>query len=88
MFGPVCFIYDFLSPISKAQTLKRTLLQTDKFFQPSDKIVTCLTSTQIKILGISEKQIIKLDIFVKFLKERHFFNFKTIITFFFISYFS
>ena len=75
-FGPVCFIYAFLSPISKAETLKRTLLQTDNFFQSSDKKVTCLTPTRIK-----------LDIFVKFLKENIFLHFKTIIIFL-ISYFS
>ena len=72
-FGLVCFIYAFLSPISKAETLKRTLLQTDNFFQSSDKKFTCLTPTRIK-----------LDIFVKFLKEEHFLHFKTIIFFDFI----
>ena len=64
-FGPVCFIYAFLSPISKAETLKRTLLQTDNFFQSSDKKITCLTPTRIK-----------LDIFVKFLKENIFYTLK------------
>ena len=43
-------------------------LQTDNFFQFSDKKTTCLTRAQIKILGISEKQIITLDIFVNFLR--------------------
>ena len=66
MFGPVCFIYSFLSPISKAETLKKTF---------KDKKVTCLTPTRIK-----------LDIFVKFLKENIFLHFKTTIVFL-ISYF-
>ena len=62
-FGPVCFVYAFLSPISKAKTLRRTLPQTDNFFQSSNKHVTCFTPTRIK-----------LDIFVKFLKEKDFFT--------------
>ena len=74
-FGPVCFINAFLSPISKAETQKRTLFQTDNFSQFSDKKVTCLTPTRIK-----------LDIFVNFLKENIFLHFKTII--FLISPFS
>ena len=35
-----------------------------------------------KILGISEKQRIKLDIFVDFPKKEHFLGFKTTIIFF------
>ena len=50
-FGPVCFIHAFLSPISKAETLKRTLLRTDNYFQPSDKKVTCLSPTRINPLS-------------------------------------
>ena len=73
MFDPVCFLYASLSHISKAETVKRTLLQTDNFFQSSDKKVTCLTQTQIKVLGISEKQIINLNIFVNILKKKGFF---------------
>ena len=46
----------------------------DNFFQPSDKKATYLTRRDIKILGISEKQRIKLDIFVNFLKNKLFFN--------------
>ena len=72
-FDPVCFLYVSLSHISKAETVKRTLLQTDNFFQSSDKKVTCLTQTQIKVLGISEKQRINFDIFVNFLKKKRFF---------------
>ena len=82
---PVCFLYASLSHISKAETVKRTLLQTDNFFQSSDKKVTCLTRTQIKVLGISEKQRINLDIFVNFLKKKRFFlHFKIVFFFYFI----
>ena len=83
-FDPVCFLYASLSRISKAETVKRTLLQTDNFFQSSDKKVTCLTQTQIKVLGISEKQRINFDIFVNFLKKKRFFflHFKKVILFF------
>ena len=69
---------------SKAETVKRTLLQTDNFFQSSVKKAMCLTRTQIKIFGISEKQIIKLDILVSFLKKRHFLHFRATIIFRFI----
>ena len=72
-FDPVCFLYASLSHISKAETLQSTLLQKDNFFHSSDKKVTCLTRTQIKVLGIFEKQRINLDIFVNFLKKNRFF---------------
>ena len=62
-FDPVCFPYTFLSRISKAKTVKTTLLQTDNFFQSSDKKATCLTPTQIYVLGIK----------FNFLKDKHFF---------------
>ena len=85
MFDPVCFLYASLSHISKAETVKRTLLQTDNFFQSSDIKFTCLTRTQIKVLGISEKQRINLDIFVNFLKKKRFFlHFKIVFFFYFI----
>ena len=73
-FYPICFLYASLSRISEAKTVKRTLLQTDNFFQSSDKKATSPTRTQTKILGISEKQRIKLAIFVNFLKKKHFFT--------------
>ena len=63
-------LYASFSRISKAKSVNRTLFQTDNFFQFSDKKTTCLTRAQIKILGISEKQIITLDIFVNFLRWR------------------
>ena len=73
-FDPVCFLYASLSRISKAETVKKTLLQTDNFFHPSDKKkMTCLTRTQIKVFGISEKRRISFDIFVIFLKKKRFF---------------
>ena len=45
----------------------------ENFFQSSDEKVTYLTRTQIKALGISEKQRINLNIFVNFLKKKLFF---------------
>ena len=87
-FDPVCFLYAFLSRISKAKTVKRTLFQTNNFIQSSDKEAICLTPTQMRILGISEKQRTKLEIFVKFLEKKHFFTFQAIIICFLISYFS
>ena len=71
MFDPACFLYASLSCISKAKTVKRTLLETDNVLQSSNKKATCLTRTQIIILGIFEKQRTKLDIFVNFLKKKH-----------------
>ena len=75
MFDPACFLYASLSCISKAKTVKRTLLETDNVLQSSNKKATCLTRTQIIILGIFEKQRTKLDIFVNFLKKKHNFLF-------------
>ena len=72
-FDLVCFLYA-LSRISKAKTVKSTLLQTDNFFLSSDKKATCLTRTQIKIQEFT-RNIIKLHIFVNFytLKQQYFF---------------
>ena len=83
IFDPVCFLYASLSHISKVETVKRTLLQTDNFFQSSDKKVTCLMWTQTKILGISKKQKINPHIFVNVLKKKThlFLYFKTVIFF-------
>ena len=72
-FDPVCFLYASLSRISKAESVKRTLLQADNIFQSSDKRVTCLTRTQIIVLRISEKQRINLDILFNILKKKRFF---------------
>ena len=85
-FDLVCFLYASLSHISKVETVKRTLLQTDNFFQSSDKKVTCLTRTQIKVLGISKKQRINSDIFVNVLKNKniYFLYFKAVFFFDFI----
>ena len=87
LFDPVCFLCASLSRISKAETVTRTLFQTDNFFQFSDKKVTCLRRTQIKVLGIPEKQRINLDIFVNFLKKKLLFlHFKAVFFFFLISF--
>ena len=83
-FDPICFLYAFVFRVSKAKIVKRTLLKTENYFHPLDKKTTCLTWTQIKISEISEKQRIKLDIFVNFIKKKCFLNFKTI--FFLISF--
>ena len=72
----VSFLYTSLLRISKAKTVKRILHQGNNFFQSSDKKATCITRTQTKILRISEKPIIKLNIFVNFFqKETFFFKF-------------
>ena len=76
-FDLVCFLYASLSHISKAETVKRTLLWTDNFFQSSDEKATCLNLDAKNIFRNSEKQRIKLDIFVNFLKNEHFLHFKT-----------
>ena len=81
-FDPVCFLYAFLSCILKAETVKKTLLQADNNFQSPDKKVTCLTQIQIKVLRIFGKQRIKLDIFVNFLKTKHFFTLQNNSNFF------
>ena len=68
----------------KRKTVKRTLPQTDNIFSPQLKKTSCLTRTQIS--GISEKQRIKLNIFVNFLKKKNFFTLQSSI--FFISIWS
>ena len=84
-FDSVSFLYASLSRISKAKTCKEDTASDGWHFQSSDKKAPCLTRTQIKILGISEKQRIKLDIFVNFGKKKHFLYFET--TFFYYYYF-
>ena len=81
-FDAACFLYASLLRIFKAKTIKRTLLQTDNFFQSSDEKATSLTRTQIKSSGISEKQRIKLDILSIFSKRNIFLDFQAIIIFF------
>ena len=82
-FDSVCFLYASLSRISKAKNCKEDTASDGWHFQSSDKKAPCLTRTQIKISGIFEKQIIKLDILGNFLKNKHFLHCKT--TFFLIS---
>ena len=69
-FDLVYFLYASLLCISKEKTVWGTLLQTNTFLQSSDKKYTSPTLTQIKILGIYEKQKIKLDIFVNFVEKK------------------
>ena len=69
-FDPICFLYVSLSHISKAEIVKRILLQTD-FFQSSNKNVTCPTRTQLKVFGISEKQ--RVWIFLSIFSKRNVF---------------
>ena len=78
-FDLVYFLYASLLCISKEKTVWGTLLQTNTFLQSSDKKSTSPTLTQIKILGIYEKQKIKLDIFVNFVekKKKKFSRFQT-----------
>ena len=86
-FDLVYFLYASLLCISKEKTVWGTLLQTNTFLQSSDKKSTSPTLTQIEILGIYEKQKIKLDIFVNFVekKKNNFLDFKlTMIFFYFI----
>ena len=82
-FDLICFLYPALSRISKAETVKRTVLQIDNFFSPQIKKATCLTRTKKNVRN-SEKQRIKLDIFVNFLKKKqqHFLYFKTTLILF------
>ena len=77
-FDLAYFLYASLLCISKEKTVWGTLLQTNTFLQSSDKKSTSPTLTQIKILGIYEKQKIKLDIFVNFVeKKKQFSRFQT-----------
>ena len=72
-FNPVCFLYASLSRISKAETVKKTLFQTDSFFQPSDKKGDLPYANTNKSFRISEKRRISFEIFVIFLKKKRFF---------------
>ena len=78
--------FDRVCYTAKAKTLKRTLLQTDNFFQFSDKKATCPVQKHMNILGISEKLRIKLDNSVNFLKKKLFLHLKA--TTFFIFHFT
>ena len=82
-FYLVCFLYASLLHISEGETVKRTVLQTDNFFQSSDKKPTCLTRTQRKILGIPRNRELNwtfLSIFSKrnifYTSKQHFFLFQ------------
>ena len=81
-FDLACFLYASLSHISKAETVKRTLLQTDNFFSVLRWKSNLPNTDMKKNFRNSEKQRIKLDIFVNFLKKKHFLHFKTAIILF------
>ena len=61
-FELVCFLCAFLSRISRAETVKWALLQTNNFFQFSDKKGTCLTPTQISFRNFREIELIIFEI--------------------------
>ena len=62
--------------------LKRKPFRRINFFSPQKKIPPALRGHKLKILAISKKQGMKLEIFINFLKKRHFLHFKTMIIFF------
>ena len=76
-FYLVCFLYASLLHISEGETVKRTVLQTDNFFQSSDKKPTCLTRTQRKILGIPRNRELNWTFLSIFSKRNIFLHFKT-----------
>ena len=63
--------------MSKAETVKRTLLQTDNFFSVLRWKSNLPNTDMKKNFRNSEKQRIKLDIFVNFLTKKKFLHFKT-----------
>ena len=81
-FIPSLFYMLSFHAFLKRKTVKRTLLQTDNLFSLQIKKNT-LPYADTKISGISEKQRIKLDIFVNFLKKKHFFTLQNNIFFYF-----
>ena len=81
-FYPACFLYAFLSRISKVETVKRTLLRTDNFFSPQIKKPPALCRHKIKNWGISDKEKINVHFSQFSLKETFVLHFKTTIIFF------
>ena len=80
-FDPVSFLYASISRISKAETVKMTLLQTGNFFQSSDKKVTCLMGIQVLEFKRNRELILTfLSIFSK--RNVFFLHFKKVILFF------
>ena len=82
MFDPVSFLYAFLSRISKAKNCK----DKHRFRRITFSVLRWknnLPYADTKISRISEKQRIKLDIFVNFLKKKHFFTLQNNIFFLF-----
>ena len=75
-FDFVCFLYASLSRIPKAETVKRALVQTNNFFQSSDKNATCLTRTQRKNLGIPRNRELNWTFFSIFSNRIIFYSLK------------
>ena len=86
-FDLFCFLYASLSRISKAETVKRTLLQTDNSFSPQIKKATCFTHTQRTILGIPRNRELNWTFLSIFLKRKIFYTLKQ-QWFFLISFYS
>ena len=86
-FYLVCFLYASLLHISEGETVKRTVLQTDNFFQSSDKKPTCLTRTQRKILGIPRNRELNWTLLSIFSQRKIFYTLKQ-QWFFLISFYS
>ena len=82
-FDPICFLYAFLPLISKAKTVKMTLLQTNNFFQSSNKKATCHMQTNKNFRNFRETknqighfcQISQKETFFYTLKQQFFFDF-------------
>ena len=85
-FGHVCFIYAFLSRISKAETVKRTPLQTNNFCLHI-KNSPALYQHKKKFQEFPRNRELNRIFLSNFSKRNAFLHFKTLI-FFLISYFS
>ena len=72
----ISFLYASLSHISKAETVKRALLQTDNFFSVIRLKSTCLTRTQRKILGIPRNRELNWTFLSIFSKREIFYTLK------------
>ena len=75
-------LFSSLSCISKAEIVKRTLLQTGNFFRSSDKKATCLMRTQRKNLGIPGNRDLNWTFLSVFSKRNIFLHLRTTIILF------
>ena len=75
-FNLVCFLYASLSHLSKEETVKRTLFQTNNFFSVLEIKKQPALPGHNENFRNSEKQRIKFDIFVNFLTKKHFYTSK------------